>query len=29
MDSFTSREDAEYFAKLASYDEIKEEDYNL
>ena len=29
VDSFTSREDVEYFAKLASYDEIKEEDYNL
>ena len=29
VDSFTSREDVEYFAELASYDEIKEEDYNL
>ena len=29
VDSVISREDVEYFAKLASYDEIKEEDYNL
>ncbi len=26
---FSSREDAEYFARLVSYDEIKEENYNL
>ncbi|HJJ30211.1 MAG TPA: N-6 DNA methylase, partial [Methanocorpusculum sp.] len=26
---FSSRENAEYFARLVSYDEIKEENYNL
>jgi type I restriction enzyme M protein len=26
---FSSREDAEYFARLVSYDEIKEQEYNL
>jgi type I restriction enzyme M protein len=26
---YTSREDKDYFARLVSYDEIKENDYNL
>jgi len=29
VDAFTKRDDVEYFAKLTSYDEIREEDYNL
>ena len=29
VDEFMSREDAEYFARCVSYDEIKEQDYNL
>ena len=29
VDEFISREDAEYFARCVSYDEIKEQDYNL
>ena len=29
VDTFTSRADVEYFARAVSYDEIKEQDYNL
>ncbi|MBO4907761.1 MAG: type I restriction-modification system subunit M [Lachnospiraceae bacterium] len=29
VDAFTKREDIEYFCHLASYDEVKEQDYNL
>ncbi len=29
VDTFTKREDAEYFSHLASYDEVRENDYNL
>ena len=29
VDEFMSREDVEYFARAVSYDEIKEQDYNL
>lgn len=29
VDEFMSREDVEYFARCVSYDEIKEQDYNL
>ena len=29
MDAYVSREEVEHFAHLASYDEIKEQDYNL
>ena len=29
MDAFAKREDAEYFCKLATYDEVKEQNYNL
>ena len=29
VDAFTKREDVDYFCHLASYDEVKEQDYNL
>lgn len=29
VDAFAKREDAEYFCKLATYDEVKEQNYNL
>lgn len=29
VDAFTKREDEQYFCRLVSYDEIKDEDYNL
>ena len=29
MDEFISREDKDHYARLVSYDEIKENDYNL
>lgn len=29
VDTFTKRKDAEYFSHLASYDEVRENDYNL
>ena len=29
VDAFVKREDAEYFCKLATYDEVKEQNYNL
>ena len=29
MDAFTKREDIEYFCRLVSYDEVKEQNYTL
>ena len=29
VDAFTTREDRQYFCRLATYDEVKEQNYNL